>query len=445
MERQRQRHNTAHGIFALWRGWAISTGTFVLLLLAALVASKVWLPVIAFALEIITFYFVRANRESREPVCYLLPFIATRGLFWTGVVMVAINLMFSTGFIYLFNSPDELNTDIRFITVLVIAPIMLVISAWVYIRRDKLRFCTECILTNGKGAERGLLGRLFTQEARYQVRLMLYMSIVITVVTWIYYLTAYININLNSPDFFFFTVFPIVYIGITWVYLGVRYFGLWTYYCQNAEFRQRYDEYRTTRIRYLIVKGNEIMLGEVDEVDNPEGWNGMIDTPVSIVETFREKLSVERARMMFQRYTDVEAVDVRYMYSDETLNADSNIFHYIATIHDDIDLEGSLLHGKWYSLKQVEDMFNNGELAPLLRAEIVRLWIVAMAWKSYTREGRRLYKIKNYRPAFSIKGVHEWQVDFNDREWINVYNNNEDRPLWRVKRWWRRHVNRMGQ
>ena len=81
-----------------------------------------------------------------------------------------------------------------------------------------------------------------------------------------------------------------------------------------------------------------------------------------------------------------------------------------------------------------------GALSPLLSTEINRLYTVAMMWKTYDREGRRLYRIKNYRPMFRINGIQDWDVDFNDPHWLYIARNNEDKPFFRLRKWWQKNI-----
>ena len=92
-------------------------------------------------------------------------------------------------------------------------------------------------------------------------------------------------------------------------------------------------------------------------------------------------------------------------------------------------------------MPELERLLNGDSLAPLMAAEIHRLYTVTMAWKTYDRLGRRLYKIKNYRPTFRLRDIQNWDVDFNDSQWLRVAVNNQDRPFYSLKRFWRRYVN----
>lgn len=103
-------------------------------------------------------------------------------------------------------------------------------------------------------------------------------------------------------------------------------------------------------------------------------------------------------------------------------------------------LDESILQGKWYSLSQLQRLLHNHELSPLLAAEIHRLYTVTMAWKTYDAEGKRLYKVKNYRPMFRLNGICEWDVDFNNPLWLQVASFNQDKPFYNLRRLWRKYT-----
>ena len=76
----------------------------------------------------------------------------------------------------------------------------------------------------------------------------------------------------------------------------------------------------------------------------------------------------------------------------------------------------------------------------VLGSEINRIYTVAMTSKRYDREGNRLYKTKDYTPTFSLSEIKNWNLDFNDRAWLYVALNNADRPFFKIRRFWRKHV-----
>lgn len=89
-----QRHiDNAKGIFIIWLNWVIAVGAILLTIVLSLWVKATALPLIAFGFEIVLFALIKRNREARVPICYLLPFVATRALFWSAVVMIIINII----------------------------------------------------------------------------------------------------------------------------------------------------------------------------------------------------------------------------------------------------------------------------------------------------------------------------------------------------------------
>ena len=88
---ERYRIANGYGIFSLWANWVIGVGTLMFIILISPIIEKVWLPLLAFTIQLVLYAMVRRNRVSQLPVCYLLPFIFSRVLFWSAVVMTIIN------------------------------------------------------------------------------------------------------------------------------------------------------------------------------------------------------------------------------------------------------------------------------------------------------------------------------------------------------------------
>ncbi len=438
MHRRRLDINSA--ITSLWKGWTMSVGSLTAVIACSLVVSKMWLPFVAYVLELAIFFLVRRNREARVPVCYLLPFITTRILFWSASIMVAINLLFTHGIILRIFAPESLNHQIPYITVLIIAPVAFIISLWAWLKRSRFGFCTDCDMRHGTAAERGFLGILFTQEGRYQNKMLMIFSGILTFLAWGYYMLFYVNVNLNKPDHFFFVIIPVIYCALTLVYMAIRYLGIWGYYCHHVE-RDRAQGGTTTQLRYLIFCDDYILLDKRDGL-SPFANNGKLDTPVTIHLSSRENVPLTDADSYFKNYTRIDDAKVRFMYSSLNGNADGNIFHYIVILPSTKTIDGTeLKDSKWYTMPEIQRLINTGGISSLMSAEILRLHTVTMTWKTYDRDGRRLYKIKNYRPTFHLRDIGKWDVDYNDREWLQISRNNEDKPFWRLRRFWRRYIN----
>ena len=431
------RMRNGQAVMSIWRNWAYSMGAPILVILLSLVVSPSWLPVVAFGLEFLLFLLVRSNREAKLPTCFLTPFVMTRILFWSALVMAVISLLSSQGVIE--GWFEVVNPDLPYIPILIIGPVGVIICGWVAWRRHNFGFCVDCRLRYGTPAERGFLGKLFSQEGLYQVRFMLGLAVVITVVSWLYFLLVYINVNLNRPDKFFFVWLPLIFYVVSLLYMGLRYFTIWSYYDQELAMTnvRRPD---TTLLRYIILDNERIYLTEPD--NNLSPLSRGYDTPASVTLSRRDNVPVHEARGYFQELAGGDnSFSLRFMYKSTDAGGDCNVFHYIVNIGDMALLAHSSLKGRWFTMPELERLLNGDSLAPLMAAEIHRLYTVTMAWKTYDRLGRRLYKIKNYRPTFRLRDIQNWDVDFNDSQWLRVAVNNQDRPFYSLKRFWRRYVN----
>ncbi len=431
----------------LWLNWVMATTAISLVVVLSLWVKAIWMPFVAFGLELVLFVLVRRNREAELPVCYLVPFITTRILFWTGVVMFVVNLLYSEWLIDKVFDPDTINQEIPFITILIMAPVTVVVTAWVLWRGSRLNFCQDCRMRHGMPAERGFLGVIFTQESISQTKMLLQLSIIITVASWTYYAVAYVNSDLNHPDHFVFIFVPIFLLVAGAGYVGFKLASVWKFYEQNVDTITP-QRGTFTMLRYILLYDNYVgvraPITAPDKVLDPHDCK--FDTPIAITLPHRENMSLYEAQTMFRQMTEVEGVDIRFMYSTTSCNADCNIFHYLCYLNEEqkqqlMDQNSGL---QFYPLRDLQQMIDHHVISPLMAAEIHRLYTIAMAWKTYTRDGRRRYPIKNYQPTFRIRDAHKWDVDYNDSQWFYVSINNQDQPFYAIRRFWRKYINGIG-
>lgn len=440
----KQRHiDNSQGIFLMWWNWTLSTGLLIASIIISLWLRPIYLPFAVWALDIILFLRIRHNRKAHMPGCFLLPFICSRALLWSAVVMVIINLMYSHWFLPHLSFIGPVNLQIPFITQLIVAPITLAISLWTNYKSGNLSFCEDCKIRYGTPAERGFLGRLFTQEGRFQNKLLIYIAAFSTVACYAYYFGSYVNESLTRADKFFFGGMTAIVYLISVVYCTFRYLGLWSYYCRKEE--NVTSQYAvTTQLRYLVFNGSEICLsGSTIENECFEGAEGKLDCPVQCKLPRRRDITLFDAMRQFQDITKLTDVDLRFMYANRQTNADGYIFHYLCFLTDEqrAKFRSEFPSAQWFTLNDLSGLINKQETAPLLAAEITRLHTMIMAWKTYKPDGTRIYRIKHYRPTFRLKDLANYNIDYADPRWLYVARNNEDTPFFRLRRFWRRYVN----
>lgn len=428
-----------NAIFSLWLNWAMSLGALTAPIVFGLFTAKIWLPLITFAIMGLLILYHNSGRRYRATSCALIPNIAIKSLALSGVIMMVICIMYARGVIQHFYDPELLNDHIPFITVLIIAPVTLVVSVWTFFRRNHTSVCQECHIRYGGPAERGFIGKIFRQESHYQMSFLIILAAVLSVLSWTYYALFYVNVNINSPDMFFFNWIPIILYILSIIYIGARYFSLWGYYYQDIE-GSNHRLGASTCVRYLILCDEYIYLSKADEFHDIPDLD-KYDSPGMLIIGHNNSISIDKATTIFKDISDInpENFSLRFMYSGDDASGSCNFFHFICCVNNKETMLNSQLKGEWYSLSQLQRLLNNHDLSPLLASEIHRLYTVTMAWKTYDIEGRRLYKVKNYRPIFRLSGICDWDVDFNNPRWMQVYSFNQDKPLFKIRRLWRKY------
>lgn len=185
-----------------------------------------------------------------------------------------------------------------------------------------------------------------------------------------------------------------------------------------------------TQVRYMVVKENLILLHELEEL-------GIWDTPAAKEIHYQDNISEEEARNIFTELAQTEDFYLKRLFRTST--AHHNAFHFIVLL-DTPETEVPGLNGSWHNLYQIDIMLKSGLIAHPFAYDIHRLYTMTMAWKTYDREGNRLYPIKNYRPTFRLTDFKDWDIDYSDMHWLNVSNNNEDRRFFKLRRFWRRFI-----
>lgn len=433
MEITKRKHNLDMGIVTLWLHWAVGTGALILPMVLSVWISLTYIPLVV-AAEVIGLYYYIQTQAITYPRCYLILNVCARSLVVSTLIMMAICLIYTTGHIDRLYDPQSLNYGIPYICALIISPCTFAISCYNALNRDNVTFCVNCIRRYGSSAERGFIGYVYRREGHMQMVILAWFSGIITLYTWVYYLAFYINVNLNRSDIFFFIVIPAIFYILGLIYTGLRYVGLLTYYAREIVGTAR-QKGAITELRYIAICGDSMFLAPVD----PELPNTRLDTPYSLTLRYRKEVPSDEATDDFCNLAHAKEANVRYLYTSESGNLDGTIRHYVALVNStDAINEEDFPQGAWYNLYQVKQMVNDSRLTPLLRAEIVRVYTIATAFKTYDREGRRLYKVKRYKPTFKLSQIPDLDVDFNDNRWLFISANNEDRRFFHLRRLYHR-------
>lgn len=417
-----------HVLTAMWRNWAVSFGSVALLLVFALFTAKTWLPFIALGEVYVIASLIRGRFSEGLSGCSILLRVAQRTLLVSAAIMLSINILCTDWLIPTRIHLSLYNAEIPFITSLVVLPVLAFFCGYTLVRGLGDGHCRRCQQEKGFYAGDSILGTLFFREARYQLTVLLLISLLMGALEYWYYFARYINSNFNAPDRFFFILMPIGVYIISLVVMMGRYASMARIYMALDEARP--GRRNTSKVRFLVFCGDELLLRR--------DANGLWDTPAETIVPVRTAMGPTEARLMFTQLTGVEDFGLRYCFTNSSLASGSNTIHYAVFIPE---LKQNTVEGngdKWFNAYLLDYAMAEGSIAPALATELYRIHTITMAWKTYDREGRRLYPIKHYKPTFRLSDLPDWKVDYDDMTWLAVARNNEDRRFFRLRRFWNR-------
>lgn len=425
-------------IFGLWRNWAICTGIITALVFVSPFVRQLWMIPLCLvgyaALRVFRSYVM----HQKVPVCpRLYKEASVIVLIMTGVIILRNIFAPGDGMFEINGQPAKVNGPL--LGTLISSPVMMFVTLGFLLQKREPLVCQLCHLRYGNVVKNGFIGRLYSSEWYFQTRLLFWLALAVTIIDWVYYLIHYININLNRADYFFFIWLPLALYVISLIFLGRRYYSMWMYYCRNDELDLVKSPSSTT-VRYIVLASDRILL-DIRQTKNFFN-NGQIvkrfDTPAAVTLPYQERYDDSQAARLFQSRFGLKPEEVRPIFHSPDTVTYHNMFHYFAFLDKPDEIVDTKLQGEWFTLGELRQLMAQRLTGAELNLELERIYQIAMAWKTYDREGHRLYKFKHYRPTFRLKDIRGWDVDYSDPNWLSIGHLNEDSHLFRLRKWLRK-------
>ena len=423
------------GVYALWREWLYSFGALTLTVLLAGIIPKIILPAVVLLFAWLLSGYVAPYRQKNLLACVRLASLTSAALVWSAVVMLVCIVIVETPFMNDIFPPDTLNPEHPFITALVVFPVTAIVMGYGLLTYGRSQYCHRCKMMLGCSPADSFAGNIFHREARYQLQLLLTLSMVISVVCGIYYFVKYSNANYNDSDKYFFVIIPGILFVISLAYTGARCRSLIAAIQTVVETPSTAD----TELRFLILHGDTVLL-QTPEPANADEYM-QVDTPATVTLPFRHQITRAEAEKEFETVSGLEpgSFELRPLYNNVTPDGYGNVFHYAVILNADAPVpDGFKPQGDWATLDQINSLWRFHGVSPALAAEINRILTVTMAWKTYDENGYRRYPVKNYHPTFRLRDFGDWTVDYQDSLWLYIASFNQDKPLFHVRRFLRK-------
>lgn len=414
-----------HAVTQMWVQWVVTYGAATLAVLVSTLVPSPFMPMFVAALALAMQWTTAWPDPSHYFVRNTMTRLVVNALWLSAAVMVSINLGFHTRFMSHWFNPSTANTTIPFIASLIIYPTiggMMIAAHIVWHMRH--------IHRHGQSPEEGFVGNFKYLETKRQLRIITVLALFTSAVCWTYYAIFYINVNLNAPDKFFFVAFPIGLYVSSLIYFGRHYYSVRLELLVRPTSTPDLNE-KDSVLRYLIIRDDKLLL-KPDE-------HQLFDTPAEVLLRHPIKPTQQVVNQELESLTGLtpEQYSIRELYHNPGNTIPAMIYHYLVTLPDNAP-EKLKTQGQWATLATINRLMAMHAVAPAFGAEIHRVLTSAMAWKTYTRTGHRLYPIKNYRPTFRLCDINRWPIDYNDSVWMKVARNNQDKAMWHIVNLWKK-------
>lgn len=419
---------------------AIGLLTIIAMMLLSRALPYYLAPLVSALTTAVLYAMLYTGRREEEGSCTLTLYALFRCVMNYTVVLIVLNIVQLWD---KFSIPDELNFfNDPFISALLFFPVSVVTLVWVYIRRKHLAVCEHCKLQAGGLYERGKIGSIFRYESYFQLRNLLYVFTLLSVIVWSYYLLIYVNITVNSRDWYVFIWFSVIAFILDEIYFVYRYYNLYLDLKENNEIisqNELNDMTAKTYLRFYVICGNKMYV-DPHSIDPSEQYREVLDTPFQTKRSVTG-LSVSEVKSIITRLTGVKDGELRFFYGrrvSSTRNA--SILRYFYFLDGDVDQYQDIpVDGKWLDFSEIKKIYvrTPGNMAPIGVADITRMATVILTQKIFDENGRRKLRLKSYKPSFNLEDVRKSDTDFQDDKWIKISLFNSDCRFFELRRLWR--------
>lgn len=425
-------------LYKLWRNLSVGMITIIVMMTMSRLLPFFLSPVVALICAAGLYTFIYDCKIKRDSSCMIIPFGMLYALVGYSFATIFINVLYAWGikgiaseFVF-FTNP--------FIPSLIMNPVCLIIFFILLLRRKKLPLCKECRV-RGDETENGSLRQLFSHEIHLQLRNLVGMFFILSIIVWGYYLLFYVNININSRDWYVFTWVTTICFVLDELYFAARYYNLFLDLKENNEIitqDELQDMTAKTYLRYYVICDN-YMYVDTHVIEPLTPYKEVIDTPF-VTKRAVNGINVDEVKRIIKKMTGVNG-ELRFFYGRKITDlANQSILRYFYFLEGTPDDHHELnTEGEWMDFDKLKYYYSNnpGKLSDIMVADTTRLATIILTEKTFDDRGYRKSKIKLYNPSFNLHDVKNSELDFQDDKWIQISLFNSDTPLYTIKKKWR--------
>lgn len=430
-------------LYRMWKHLSVGMFTLVLIMMFSKILPPFFIVVAGLVCAGFLYSYIFKRKIHEEGVCLLTLYDIFVCLLVSSFIVIICNILNIWDIITL---PRELTfIEPPFVPILYIAPTCFVVTCIVSIRQRHLGICRECRIRSGLSLERGKLGRIFRYESHFQLRNLILLFGLLTVICWAYYLFLYIDVNSNERDWYVFTWLTVIAFLLDEIYFVMRYYNLYLDLRESDEIilpEEISDVRNKIYIRFYVFCDDHIYL-DSHATDPMEHYRNVIDTPFFTTRSVND-MAYKIVKGIALTDIGVEG-DLQFFYGRKMVDNNCRLLRYFYFLPGKIEDYPELKKkGEWISFNEFKNIYSVSptKLSGIGYADMTRLATIMLTWKVFDENGRRRTKLKTYKPSFNLSDVYSSRLDFQDDKWIRISMFNSDTPFYGLKRKWNKLVHR---
>lgn len=328
-----------------------------------------------------------------------------------------------------------------FLPSLLLDPVCFVVFLVIYIRRRRLTICIDCKITRGISLERGKLGEILDVESHLQLKNLIVLFFLLSVMVWSYYSFWYFHgSNINSRDSYVFVWLNIILIIVDELYFASRYYNMFLDLKENGEIiteEELSDMTTKTYLRFYVICGNKMFINT--HIADPYIKGKFVtDTPFV---TKRNVNGITTAEVdgIIKRMTGIKTGELRFFYGRKSLDlAKHRLLRYFYFLDGTAeDYENMPVDGEWIDFSVLKLVYNRQPktMSKTFLTDLSRMITIVLTQKIFDERGYRKIKVKSYRPGFDLPEIREKDYDFQEDKWLRIAMYNSDLRAFHFRKW----------
>lgn len=433
--------NSMH-FYWLWRNFAVSLLCIVVDIVATHMLPCFLAPAVSLFICAVLYTIVLNNESEEHPACMVVmqtTFYCILVYTVIAIIIVVVNDIWS--FMPL---PKELSFFSNpYLPALILMPVSFVVSLYACLFKKSMPACRMCRMHYGNVHDRGYYGFVSVHETDLQLKNMVGLFALLSVVVWAYYHFSYVDVNQNARDWYVFVWVVVLFVILDEVYFMIRYFNFFLDLEENDEIvtpEQLNNMQAITYLRFYVICGEDIFIN-TNATDRINQSVGICDTPFIVKRTV-DGINDTYLRSILTDLTGVDDGELRHFYGRHIQGAEKyfmlRYFYFLSG--DKSQYQNFNAKGEWVPFSKIKRMYANEpmKLSVNALADISRLSTIIMTEKEYDENGMRKNPIKSYRHDITLADVRDSNIDMQDDKWIRIADFNSDTRFFRLRRLLRR-------